>query len=139
MIKYALTCDAGHAFEGWFPSVDGYDDQERRGLLSCAACGSAKVSKGIMAPNVSKPASAAPGPEISGGMPAELRKALRAYREQAMSGSTDVGASFANEARAIHAGERPGRKVHGTATPDEARALAEDGIPVSPLPPDPGH
>jgi hypothetical protein len=34
----------------------------------------------------------------------------------------------------MHAGDIPGRPIHGEAHPDEARQLIEDGIPVAPLP-----
>ncbi|HAJ47959.1 MAG TPA: DUF1178 domain-containing protein, partial [Alphaproteobacteria bacterium] len=33
MIKYALTCDHEHEFEGWFRSISDYDQQADRGLL----------------------------------------------------------------------------------------------------------
>ena len=46
--------------------------------------------------------------------------------------SDDVGDRFAREARAIHDGDRPERAIHGRAT--MARSLADDGIPVMPLP-----
>jgi hypothetical protein len=45
-----------------------------------------------------------------------------------------VGDGFAKEARAIHDGDSPERPIWGQATPDEARALVEDGVPVAPLP-----
>ena len=43
MIRYALACDAGHEFEGWFGSSADYDDQRARGLLSCPLCDSGQV------------------------------------------------------------------------------------------------
>ncbi len=52
MIRYALTCDQGHAFESWFQNSATYDKQVRRGLVTCPVCGSAKVEKTIMAPRV---------------------------------------------------------------------------------------
>ena len=52
MIRYALACDRDHEFESWFPSIDAYDAQKKRGLVECPVCGSAKVEKQIMAPRV---------------------------------------------------------------------------------------
>jgi hypothetical protein len=46
-----------------------------------------------------------------------------------------VGDKFAEEARKMHAGESDERAIWGEATPKEARELAEEGIPASPLPP----
>ena len=54
MIRYALTCDQGHAFESWFQNSATYDKQVRRGLVTCPVCGSAKVEKTIMAPRWSR-------------------------------------------------------------------------------------
>ena len=45
-----------------------------------------------------------------------------------------VGRDFVDEARAMHSGEKPERAIHGEARPDEARALLEEGIAVTPLP-----
>src|SRR5262245_6679198 len=52
MIRYALACDEGHAFESWFASSATYDRQVKRGLVSCPVCNSTKVEKAIMAPRV---------------------------------------------------------------------------------------
>jgi len=53
MIKYALVCDKGHEFESWFPNSDSFDKQVKRGLVDCPHCGSIKVQKALMAPQVS--------------------------------------------------------------------------------------
>jgi hypothetical protein len=34
----------------------------------------------------------------------------------------------------MHYGEREHATIHGQATPDEARALADEGVPIAPLP-----
>ena len=47
-----------------------------------------------------------------------------------------VGDKFADEARKMHAGETEERAIWGEATPEEAQALAEDGVPAAPLPPE---
>lgn len=60
MIRYALNCDQGHSFESWFANSGAYDKQAKRGLVTCPVCGSAKVEKAIMAPNL------APSPSLSG-------------------------------------------------------------------------
>jgi hypothetical protein len=52
MIRYALNCDQGHAFESWFANSAAYDKQAKRGLVACPVCGSAKVEKAIMAPSL---------------------------------------------------------------------------------------
>ena len=34
MIRYALACAKGHAFESWFQNSAAYDKQAKRGLVS---------------------------------------------------------------------------------------------------------
>ncbi|MEM7745792.1 MAG: DUF1178 family protein, partial [Pseudomonadota bacterium] len=45
-----------------------------------------------------------------------------------------VGREFATEARKIHDGESDKRQIWGEATPAEAKALKEEGVPVAPVP-----
>ncbi|MEM1286188.1 MAG: DUF1178 family protein [Cohaesibacteraceae bacterium] len=53
MISFRLSCENGHPFEGWFRGSDDFTAQSDKGLLSCPVCGSTKVEKALMAPNVS--------------------------------------------------------------------------------------
>ncbi|QJU57696.1 DUF1178 family protein [Sphingomonas sp. AP4-R1] len=147
MIVFDLRCDGGHVFEAWFGSTGDYEGQRDRGLVSCPMCGSGEVDKAVMAPNVGPKGNQLPAPvrapaapvSVQGGgpAPAEIKAMLTALAEaqaKALEGSEHVGKSFAREARAIHEGDAPERIIHGEATPDEARALVEDGVPVAPLP-----
>ncbi|MGA2952413.1 MAG: DUF1178 family protein [Caulobacteraceae bacterium] len=128
MIRYALACEAGHEFEAWFGDSHDYDDQGARGLLTCPVCDSREVRKQIMAPAV---APSRRSPERQS-MMMEAMGALRAHVEETFD---YVGPKFAAEARRIHAGEAERRGVYGEASPDEVRALVDDGVPVAPLPP----
>lgn len=127
MIRYALKCTDGHSFESWFQSAEAYDAQVARGLVTCAACGSAEVGKALMAPRVPGPATADP---VAG--------RIAALRAKVEATSTYVGPRFAAEARAIHDAESD-RSVYGEATGAEVRSLLEDGIRVAPLPFLPRH
>jgi hypothetical protein len=136
VIKYALACDQGHAFEGWFSNSADYDDQAVRGLVDCPVCGSRQVDKQIMAPTVvgakvQRPAE--PTPQ----MQAMMMEALGQVRRYVEDNFDDVGDTFAKEARAIHEGDAEDRGIYGQATPTEVRDLAEDGIRIAPLPPAP--
>lgn len=148
MIKYALACEQAHSFESWFPSSDSYETQHARGLVTCPVCGSAKVEKALMAPQVARkdrrteaaPVSneaAASGPEqVAMVSPAEkeLRARIRELREELMKTADPVGDRFAEEARKIHYGETEFRSIYGQATPEEAKELAEEGIAFHALP-----
>ena len=54
MIRYALACQNGHAFESWFRDSEAFDAQAARGLVTCPLCDSPKVEKQIMAPSVAR-------------------------------------------------------------------------------------
>jgi hypothetical protein len=136
MIKYALTCDRDHPFEGWFGSSADYDDQHARGLLECPVCASKAVRKQIMAPAVAGTRKTVQD-ERAGPPQAMMMEALSRIRRHVEENFDDVGDAFAKEARAIHEGKSEERGIYGQATPKEVRELVEDGVPVAPLPPEP--
>lgn len=137
MIKYALTCDHDHAFEGWFGSSSDYDDQAGRGLLDCPLCGSKGVRKQIMAPAVAGTKAQQSAPEPTAAMREMMMTAMGEVRRQVEENFDYVGDRFAKEARDIHDGKSEDRGIYGEATPKEVKALAEDGIKVAALPPPP--
>ena len=147
MIRYTLRCDRGHAFESWFQSSAAYESQEKRKLVNCPACGSAKVERAIMAPQiVSKKGreAAAPAPAADVAAPAstplmmaqerELRAKLKDLRDHIVKHADNVGERFPNEARKMHYGDIEHRPIYGEASPDEAKALVEEGVDVMPIP-----
>jgi len=144
MIRYALRCDNAHRFDSWFGSSADFDRLHDRGMISCAVCGSTAVGKDLMAPAIgaasgspveSKAESQADGTAHALAAPASpAEQALAELRRRIEATSENVGRGFAREARAIHEGLSPERSIIGEATTAEARALAEDGIPVARLP-----
>lgn len=133
MIRYALSCADGHAFESWFQSAAAYDSLAAGGHVACPVCGSAKVQKTLMAPAVATAEARPAAPTLS--EPANpVEEAMRALRRQVEENSEYVGMNFVTEARRMHQGEAPERAIYGEARPDEARRLIEDGVPVAPLP-----
>ena len=124
MIKYDLNCKNGHAFEGWFSSSSDYDVQRRKRQVQCPDCGSAKVEKAIMSPAVTTGRSK---DAIMSDIAGKIRKEISENCE-------DVGDNFADEARAIHYGEKPERGIYGKASPKEAIGLVEEGVSIAPLP-----
>lgn len=144
MIVYDLSCNQGHRFEGWFGSSEDFAEQQAEGLVCCPQCGSPEVGKAPMAPAVPRKGNQISAtPErvrqslASGPMPPEVREALKNLAEaqaRALKSSKWVGDAFAEQSRAMHYGEREAETIHGQATPEEAHALFEEGVPVSPLP-----
>lgn len=139
MIQYSLKCSRGHTFDSWFQSADAYDKLASAGMVTCVVCGDANVEKAIMTPRV-RPARNAQTPEqrdnsIDTATPSpDIEKVLADLRRKVEENSDYVGKDFAKEARKIHLGDAPERAIYGEAKPDEAKALIEDGVPVSPLP-----
>lgn len=135
MIKYRLVCNEGHEFEGWFQNSAAYDAQAARGQVSCPHCGTASVEKAIMAPSVATRSADVSKPAVPEHFPAEqLHRLMRKIRDEVRAGAEYVGPRFAEEARKIHMEESPARGIYGEASLDEAKSLAEDGIPFMPLP-----
>ncbi|MEL6767481.1 MAG: DUF1178 family protein [Pseudomonadota bacterium] len=154
MIKFALRCSNGHAFEAWFANNATFDKLKAAGAVSCSVCGDVAVEKALMAPAVrtgeaaarpagprpdavssapNLPAPASAPPDLSA--PAsEKEAALAALRAKIEAVSDNVGKDFAAEARRIHAGDAPQRPILGEASLSEAKSLVADDIPVMPLP-----
>ncbi|MFN3622566.1 MAG: DUF1178 family protein [Hyphomicrobium sp.] len=129
MIKYRLQCADGHEFEGWFASSASYDAQAADGHITCPECNSRDVGKSIMAPNVALKVRS-----LDDDAPARYRNLVREVTRALVSGSEDVGDRFPEEARKIHYREVEQRAIRGTASPDEARALVEEGVEIMALP-----
>jgi hypothetical protein len=143
MIKYALICEQKHEFESWFADSAAYDKQAKRALVTCPSCGSAKVEKAIMAPQLSgtrksrksaaEPAPASPMAMLSP-QEQELRKKLKELREHITKNADYVGQKFPEEARKMHYGEIEHRSIYGEASLEAAKELSEEGIELHAIP-----
>ena len=139
MIVFELICAEEHRFEGWFGSAEAFEHQRDSGLLVCPVCSSAAVGKlpsarirrGAQSASEEKPSSA-PGPQTP--VPQRSTMTLASFIDQVLQNTEDVGARFPEEARKIHHEEAPRRGIRGTASREEAEALADEGIAVFPLP-----
>jgi hypothetical protein len=124
LVRYQLLCDQDHEFEGWFSSSADYERQEAEHLVPCPVCGSGQVRRAVMAPAVARRDR---GAHDLAAIAAKVRAHVRDNFEH-------VGERFADEARAIHDGEAPDRPIWGQTSIAEAKALADEGLPVAPLP-----
>ena len=161
MILYQLNCEDEHTFEVWFRDSGAFDEQAQQGHVECPYCGSTKVAKAPMAPNIASGASQPQGeanlegPAASAGNGADAHShkqdheqsherahevaqkildAVGKIRDYATENFEDVGDEFADEARKIHDGETEERGIYGQATEDEARELEEEGVEFVRLP-----
>ena len=160
MIVYNLACEHLHLFEGWFGSPADFENQRDRGLVECPVCGSNAVERKLHAPrinmgaqqsaasvakeaseskestSVTVPAATSPttmdsGNEIDFG---KLREAMATFAENVRESTEYVGEKFAEEARAMHYGEKPHNGIRGRADRETAQELREEGITFQSLP-----
>lgn len=163
MIRYALRCERGHAFESWFQDSASFDKQVKRGLVICPVCDSVKVEKSIMAPQiprkgrtieqraseetaarakarqVQKKGASAPVVPVASepllmAQDEAFRTKLKELRDHIKANADNVGDRFPEQARKMHYGEIEHRPIYGDASPAEAKALIEEGVEVMPLP-----
>lgn len=93
MIRYALGCRAGHAFESWFRNAADYDDQAARGLVSCPVCGSPDVEKALMTPRLGRSAKLSPERMASVAAAAVAELAGEVAKETPAGGDAPAGAA----------------------------------------------
>ena len=134
MIQYALHCSNGHRYDAWFKNAAAFEDQQARGLVSCAVCGTGAVEKALMAPAVARTDKGSVPLTTAQPDAAQVRQLLRAYRQKVISEADYVGDRFAEEARKIHFEEVEARGIYGEASRDDVMAMAEEGIDFMPLP-----
>jgi hypothetical protein len=145
MVIYNLVCKKQHSFEGWFPSFEDFQKQAEKKLISCPTCGSTKVEKvphacavhvkkEQPAPPAKKPQPTSPAPASAPPSPAEFKEMLLQVHHYVKQNFEDVGSRFAEEARQIQKGNAEERPIHGTATNQETKELAEEGVPFIALP-----
>ena len=129
MIRYTLNCNNGHKFDSWFSDSASFEKLREKGHLECAICSSKKVEKSLMAPVVTPKKK-----ETLLSKQSALEKEIKALKQKIKATATDVGENFSAEARAMHYGEKEEKPIVGKTTIDEAKELAEEGIPFTPLP-----
>ena len=157
MIHYQLRCSRDHEFDGWFRDSDAFIKQAAAGLVECPQCGDVTVNRALMAPSLGRKGNAKaapvvdqqgrpePAPSLSAppmsappqnaaAVPDQVRAMLQKLRAEVESKCEHVGSRFADEARAIHKGEVAARGIYGEATPEQAEALADEGIEVARIP-----
>jgi hypothetical protein len=139
MIHYDLICKHGHKFDGWFSTIAAYDEQRKNNDILCPSCGTVEVDKQLMMPSIPRKGERKSSSRrmVSGAGDPQMKKLvdkLRELRQHVERHADYVGDRFADEARRIHYKEAEERGIYGEASPDDARALIDEGIEVQPLP-----
>ena len=131
MIKYNLKCENNHNFDAWFSDSSNFEEQNKKNLIFCPKCNSTKIEKNIMAPNIGSKKQS-----YTNALKTEknYEKIIKNVRKHVEKNFDYVGDKFADEARAIHYGEKEEREIYGETSVEEAVDLIEEGVYVSPIP-----
>ena len=133
MIKYKLICkDCSNIFDSWFSNSKEYEKLKKRKYLNCHFCGSQKVEKTLMAPNVlnSSDFKINDKDKIK-----EIKSKLREFKKFIKDNFKYVGNNFAHEARSIHYDSKKKNKaIYGKASRKEIEDLNQEGIKTEEVP-----
>lgn len=155
MIVYNLACEHKHPFEGWFASPTDFDHQRDRKLVECPICRSTSIERLLHAPRLNTggvgserervaekareeiavaKAGDSSGEFISSDDYKQLVSAVQTFASNVRENTEYVGEKFADEARAMHYGDKPQRGIRGRADAQTAHELREEGIEFQSLP-----
>ena len=135
MIRYKLTCkNCDNSFDSWFSSSKEYDKLKKIKHLNCHNCGSIKVEKTLMAPNVmnSKDNNITTAKDKKS---IKIKNKIKEYQKFIKNNFDYVGDDFAYEARSLHYDDKKKSKgIYGKASIDEISELKDEGIETDVIP-----
>lgn len=137
MIKFDLKCENEHIFEASFEDSKSFEKQRKKKLIECPYCSSLKISKSIMAPNVSSKSNnkiIKVAKKEQEKIFATYNRQLKKLKSEIEKNYTYVGKKFPEEARKIHYGEKEDKPIYGEATEKESKDLIDEGISLVKLP-----
>ena len=135
MIKYKLTCnDCDTSFDSWFASSSEYEKLKKMKHINCHECGSLKVEKSLMSPNVLNTKKKVSEIEKNKKY-IKVRNKIKEYQKFIKNNFDYVGKNFAYEARSIHYNDiKKTKGIYGNATAEEVKELKEEGIETEIIP-----
>ncbi|MDY6973728.1 MAG: DUF1178 family protein [Thermodesulfobacteriota bacterium] len=130
MITFDLKCSRGHVFEVWFESLESFEEQNSKKLVTCPYCEDTDIRK-VLSPVAVRKSHSEDRP-----VPASIdyHKLAKEVVEYIHDNSEDVGPKFAAEALKMHYGVTEKRSIRGSATQEEERSLREEGIDFLKIP-----
>ena len=134
MIKYCLKCkNCTLEFESWFSSSKEFDRLKKLKHLNCQKCGSTKIEKSLMSPNLSN--TKKKSYEKNKEKFKEVKNKLKKYQKFVKDNFEFVGDNFAYEARSIHYNKKKEKKgIYGNASSEEVKELKNEGIETEMIP-----
>ena len=154
MIKYKLKCKSIYCseqneFDGWFQSIEAFENQMQSGLINCPICGDDNIIKLLATPNVRKSkhkiskniefqnASGVSNSEksyLGNDKIKNITTMLRTIKKEIQKNSMFVGDEFVSKARSMKEGKIKERPIHGHGTKKEVQELRDEGIDVVNIP-----
>ncbi len=135
MIKYKLVCcDCNETFDSWFGSSKEYEKLKKKKLLNCHICGSQKVEKSLMAPQLIHSKNEQKN-DTDLVKIENIKKTIKGYQKFIKDNFKYVGENFAYEARSIHYDKKKNTKgIYGKASKKDIQELKEEGIETQLVP-----
>jgi hypothetical protein len=130
MIVFDLECSQGHVFEGWFDTLEAFEQQNADDLVSCPYCDDTRIKR-VLSPVAVKKSPRESAPASS---PIDYQKLAKEVVNYIQTHFEDVGTKFAAEALKMHYGVTERRNIKGTATSEEEDTLKEEGIEFFKMP-----
>tara|TARA_A100001035_G_scaffold271686_1_gene260121 strand:+ start:219 stop:695 length:477 start_codon:yes stop_codon:yes gene_type:complete len=152
MIKYQLKCRSKicsneKEFDGWFKSIEAYEEQKLQRLINCPICGSDKVEKLLTSPslktNKNKTSdikdkqfkNSKNNETFLGNVDSDnISTLLRTLKKEVQKNSTFVGNEFVSQVRSMKEGKIKEKPIHGHGTNKEIKELRDEGIDVVNIP-----
>ena len=152
MIKYQLKCKTSFCFnekefDGWFKSIEAYENQKLQGLINCPICGSDNVVKSLTTPSLKINKNKTSDNKnkqhknfknnvnfLANENPDNISTLLRTLKKEVQKNSTFVGYEFVSQVRSMKEGKIKEKPIHGQATNKEIQELSDEGIDVVNIP-----
>ncbi len=134
MIKYNLKCHNNHEFESWFSNSQEFEKLKKKKLLECIYCSSIKINKSIMYPMISIISKKKINTiNLEKNLKDEKAKLLK-IRNFIENNFEYVGKNFSKKVRDIYYDKKSKKAIYGSATEEERKELAEEGIDLINVP-----
>lgn len=131
MIVFDLECSEGHIFEGWFNSIESFEEQKRKRLVSCPYCNDMSIRR-VLSPVTMKSSSSSE--ERRHPNTIDYSRLAKEIVEYLNNNFEDVGPDFAKEALKMHYSVSEKRNIRGSATAEEEKTLRDEGIEFFKIP-----
>ena len=135
MIKYKLKCkNCKKNFDSWFSSSLEFERLKKINFLNCHFCGSKKIDKNLMAPNILNSFSKIEHKTINRNRQ-NIKKKILEFQNFIKENFENVGDDFAYKARSLHYNKKKKQKgIYGNASIKQIKELQEEGIETETFP-----